>query len=691
MSFLRDNIVGAARQLRNVAKSFAPAQPAVTVDPATLVDPKEPKEWTVLTYMEGRDRLSHSVHVALNGQEQVGSTDSVNLVAQATMVPELGDRRFDGMGQVNTRRYYLTKDNDEDKVTSPVVEDLGEQKRLTPDSMEDFFAWGVKTFPAKHYMFVVKKHGLGFAKNGSSVAVSPRELREVLENLEKKTGVKPDVLSWDACTMMQMEVEYELKDRAQVMTGSPEAIRAVEFPYPTLLHNLTKYAKDETAEAVGQTVVQSYHVDAPLTTQTAVSLHKMGEVGHQVKHLVDTIFAADIPRDILYTDLMKSASYQPQESLSLDYNFRDVAGFLKNLGTDEKITDPRVKQAAVKAYKAVKDSELARNLHASKLATKHLSEGSGSSTFLPWKMPSHKLMESYSELAWAKDTGWDKLLAHILEQKTEPADPQQSSLSGRFSLGKMALYGYKKFVSPYLLSGCPYDPSCSQYTLEALKEHGLWKGSKMGFMRVISCQGHGAGGHDPVPHSHDRCPDHEHHHEMKPLPDVTLHVPEVAEKSALRKRTEIMAFRAARLAGSLLGGTVAALGAAPIGAALGAIWGGKAGAGTLDAFNDRVEEKYGHHKTESLKKIQSPLAEAGKLVHQKIEDWTGSKALAGAAGAVAGTVVGTTLGALGAAAFSFRYFGGFAGLGLQNVVKDYAGELPVHHHTEQLLRRDYAA
>jgi putative membrane protein insertion efficiency factor len=689
MGFVRDNIVGAAKQVRNIAHSYRQEPAAKTVAPAELVDPNVEKDWTVLTYMEGRDRLSHSVHVALNGMEEIGSTENVNLVAQATMVPEFGDRVFEGMGEVNTRRYYLTKDDRETEVTSPVLADLGEQKQLTPATMEDFLAWGIKNFPAKHYMFIVKKHGLGFAKNGTSVPVSAREMRELLENVEKRTGIKPDVLSWDACSMKQMEVDYELKDRADVITGSPEVIQAVQFPYSTLLHNVTKYSKDQTAETVGQTVVKSYNVDVPRTTQTATDLRKMDAVGQGVRQLVDSILEAKVPREILYTNLMKTASFEPRESRGLNYNFRDFAGFLKNIGTDEKIDNQEVKQAAVKAYKALKDSEIGRHLHPSTAQVKALSEGAGSSTFLPWRDPSDKLKQGYSELAWAKDTGWDKLLDYVLDQAPAHNDEAQSRGGLSLGLGKMALYGYKKFVSPFLLSGCPYDPSCSQYAREAVEHFGAWEGSKMAFMRVIACQGHDAGGHDPVSHHiHQPDCDHDHH---QPLPEVVLHPPEDVQKSALRQRAEAILFKASRITGKLVGGTISAAIGAPIGAVLGGIWGAKAGAGTLEEFNGKVREKYGDHKAKSLERIQQPLTAPGNKVREKVENVTGSKFLAKIAGSVAGTVVGATMGGLGAVYFGYKFGGGFAGLGLQNLSKDSLGELPTHHHTEQILRRDYAA
>ncbi|MBS1723654.1 MAG: membrane protein insertion efficiency factor YidD [Armatimonadetes bacterium] len=46
---------------------------------------------------------------------------------------------------------------------------------------------------------------------------------------------------------------------------------------------------------------------------------------------------------------------------------------------------------------------------------------------------------------------------------------------------------------------CRFTPSCSQYTLEAVEKYGLFKGSWMGFLRILRCNPFHPGGHDPVP------------------------------------------------------------------------------------------------------------------------------------------------------------------------------------------------
>ncbi|MEP7103952.1 MAG: membrane protein insertion efficiency factor YidD [Candidatus Dojkabacteria bacterium] len=46
---------------------------------------------------------------------------------------------------------------------------------------------------------------------------------------------------------------------------------------------------------------------------------------------------------------------------------------------------------------------------------------------------------------------------------------------------------------------CIHEPSCSQYTYEAVDRFGLIRGSIMGFFRILRCNPMAEGGYDPVP------------------------------------------------------------------------------------------------------------------------------------------------------------------------------------------------
>ena len=62
--------------------------------------------------------------------------------------------------------------------------------------------------------------------------------------------------------------------------------------------------------------------------------------------------------------------------------------------------------------------------------------------------------------------------------------------------------GYKLIISPYLGPSCRYLPTCSEYSIEALKTYGFLKGLLMSLKRILSCHPikflGGGEGFDPV-------------------------------------------------------------------------------------------------------------------------------------------------------------------------------------------------
>tara|TARA_Y100001970_G_C14002884_1_gene734334 strand:- start:666 stop:917 length:252 start_codon:yes stop_codon:yes gene_type:complete len=62
--------------------------------------------------------------------------------------------------------------------------------------------------------------------------------------------------------------------------------------------------------------------------------------------------------------------------------------------------------------------------------------------------------------------------------------------------------GYKFLISPLIGDSCRYFPTCSEYSIEALKTYGLLKGSYLSLKRIFSCHPikflGGGEGFDPV-------------------------------------------------------------------------------------------------------------------------------------------------------------------------------------------------
>ncbi|ABR31474.1 membrane protein insertion efficiency factor [Thermosipho melanesiensis] len=58
---------------------------------------------------------------------------------------------------------------------------------------------------------------------------------------------------------------------------------------------------------------------------------------------------------------------------------------------------------------------------------------------------------------------------------------------------------YQKFISPLKPPTCIYTPTCSEYTYQAVKKFGVFKGLFLGFKRILRCNPLHEGGEDPVP------------------------------------------------------------------------------------------------------------------------------------------------------------------------------------------------
>ena len=58
--------------------------------------------------------------------------------------------------------------------------------------------------------------------------------------------------------------------------------------------------------------------------------------------------------------------------------------------------------------------------------------------------------------------------------------------------------GYKFIISPLLGNSCRYLPTCSEYSIEALKTFGFFKGVYLSLKRILSCHPFKEGGIDPV-------------------------------------------------------------------------------------------------------------------------------------------------------------------------------------------------
>src|SRR5262245_15988464 len=113
--------------------------------------PLEKRPWTVLVYFAGDINLSEMCVDALQQMKWIGSTEGkFHAVAQ-----------FDPNGKnAPAHRYYLRKGGDlrDDEIShwEPTEIDMAD-----PHTLLDFLRWGIREYPADHYLVALSGHASG--------------------------------------------------------------------------------------------------------------------------------------------------------------------------------------------------------------------------------------------------------------------------------------------------------------------------------------------------------------------------------------------------------------------------------------------------------------------------------------------------------------------------------------------------
>ena len=71
-------------------------------------------------------------------------------------------------------------------------------------------------------------------------------------------------------------------------------------------------------------------------------------------------------------------------------------------------------------------------------------------------------------------------------------------------VGIVLVRAYQLALSPFAGGACRFPPSCSEYAIQAIQEHGALRGLGLALKRVGRCHPLGSSGFDPVPRRSDR-------------------------------------------------------------------------------------------------------------------------------------------------------------------------------------------
>lgn len=230
--------------------------------------------WTVMLYQDADDKiLEEDIFLDMNEAERIGSSDNVQIVAQLDRFT--GGFAGDG-NWASARRYYVTRDNDLQTISSELVEDLGEVNMADSQTLVDFVVWAVENYPADKYVLIMSDHGIGWPGGWSDPAPSVptdnslpitaalgndlylMEIDRALSDIRAQTGIDQfELIGMDACLMGGVEIFSALAPHARYAVASQEVEPALGWAYAGFLEQLTANPGIDGGE-LGRSIVNSY-------------------------------------------------------------------------------------------------------------------------------------------------------------------------------------------------------------------------------------------------------------------------------------------------------------------------------------------------------------------------------------------------------------------------------------------------
>ncbi len=202
------------------------------------------KTWTVCVFLNGDNNLEEAGIDDINEMESTIDTSKYNLFVLFDRIPGYDNSNGDWTG---TRLYRVLPDANMTTINSQLIKDCGELNMGDPDNVIWFLDTVRLLSQTDHYWLIIWNHGSGWDKKGPDrgvsyddtdgdyISVAGGELRFIVDSLFGILGRNLSIISYDACLMGLLEVEYEAKDFVDVSVHSEETEPWDGYPYDMLM------------------------------------------------------------------------------------------------------------------------------------------------------------------------------------------------------------------------------------------------------------------------------------------------------------------------------------------------------------------------------------------------------------------------------------------------------------------------
>ena len=413
---------------------------AEPVDTFTPSNPAPVKEYTFLAYLDGQNEMEGRTAWNMLKMEEAGSSQKMNVLVELGRasqkdkiewlkekgVEEAGDSHIDGDWS-GVKRFYITRSEGASdladwpkkdlKIHSQVLDERPGVDMSSSDEFADFLEWGMKTYPAKHYVVVMAGHGRGLkgilAGQDSDRVISIPELsKDLSDSVKINDGKKLDLLLFDSCNMHQAEVLSEIGSSVDYSIGSPNPVKSFNMPYNKILNHIEK---GKNIEEIFFNIAEDLSAGDVSPAVSLVDMKEFSSVTESFKDFSRTILSSNKDeREVRKTfdEIMKGK----ERGFFVDIS-RVAEGFYKNR---DKFQNPQIGE----------DAKILLQGLSTGIAS--ISEGneekSGVSLFLPAglrnieniderKMRLKFFKDQYGSLDLYRSSGWLDVVEKYISQK----------------------------------------------------------------------------------------------------------------------------------------------------------------------------------------------------------------------------------------------------------------------------------
>lgn len=215
--------------------------------------------WTVLSYSIADTDLEPYLLEDLDELGEVGSSESLNIVALVDRAEDYGDDPVLGLdGWTGARMLEVGYQSAE------VIEELGDINTGDPDVLAAFIERGIADYPADNYALVISDHGaswpgVGGDESSAHDTLTLAELDDAIGAGIAASGIEQlDILGFDACLMATYEVASILAPHASRLLASQELEPGHGWDYTVL----ETAAEGGTVDEVGIALVDGFEAQA---------------------------------------------------------------------------------------------------------------------------------------------------------------------------------------------------------------------------------------------------------------------------------------------------------------------------------------------------------------------------------------------------------------------------------------------